>query len=170
MRGIGSHAPRLKAMGRPKAPAHKPWRSRRSGRAGEPAAGESVGASESLDDVRRTRGFPPTRPMARPMARRIACPISMSHYQRSLVLCRPPERPQRDLVLRPGSRPVAAGASAPQPTGIVELGEDAPSRRSILPADREPTSDALSPLRRQNSRQEPGALAAHAGIWAGETG
>ena len=35
-------------------------------------------ASESLDDVPRiARGFPPTR--------RIACPISMGHYQRSLV-------------------------------------------------------------------------------------
>ncbi len=46
MRDIGSHAPGLKAMGRPKA-----LGSRRSGRAGEPAAGNSVGASESLDDV-----------------------------------------------------------------------------------------------------------------------
>ena len=34
---------------------------------------------------RRTRGFPPTRPLARPLARRIACPISMGQYQRSLV-------------------------------------------------------------------------------------
>ncbi len=51
MRGIASPAPRLKAMGRPKA-----LGSRRSGRAGEPAAGEPaagelVRASESLDDV-----------------------------------------------------------------------------------------------------------------------
>ncbi len=55
MPDIGSHVPRLKAMGRPKA-----LGSRRSGRAGEPAVGESavgesavgesVGASESLDD------------------------------------------------------------------------------------------------------------------------
>ena len=45
MRDIGSHAPRLKAMGRPKA-----LGSRRSGRAGEPAVGESVRASGSLDD------------------------------------------------------------------------------------------------------------------------
>ncbi len=45
MRGIGSHAPRLKAMGSPKALGN-----RRSGRAGDPAAGESVGASASLDD------------------------------------------------------------------------------------------------------------------------
>ena len=86
------------------------------------------------------------------------------------LLCRPTERPQRDLVLRPGSRPVAADASAPQPTVIYELGEDAPSRRSILPADQDPTSDALSPLRRQNPREEPGALAAHAGICAGGAG
>ncbi len=46
MRVIASHAPRLKAMGRPKALGN-----RRSGRAGEPAACESVGASESLDDA-----------------------------------------------------------------------------------------------------------------------
>ncbi len=46
MRDIGSHVPHLKATGRPKALGN-----RRSGRAGEPAAGESVGASESLDDV-----------------------------------------------------------------------------------------------------------------------
>ncbi len=46
MRDIGSHAPRLKAMG-----SRKALGSRRSGRAGEPPAGESVGASESLDDV-----------------------------------------------------------------------------------------------------------------------
>ena len=32
--------------------------------------------------ARIARGFPPTRPMAR----RIASPISMGHYQRSLVL------------------------------------------------------------------------------------
>ncbi len=31
---------------------------------------------------RKTRGFPPTRPLAR----RIACTISMGHYQRDLVL------------------------------------------------------------------------------------
>ncbi len=46
MRDLGRHAPRLKAMGRPKALGN-----RRSGRVGEPAAGESVRASESLDDV-----------------------------------------------------------------------------------------------------------------------
>ncbi len=46
MRDIGSHARHLKAMGRPKALGNC-----RSGRAGEPAVGESVRASESLDDA-----------------------------------------------------------------------------------------------------------------------
>ncbi len=63
MRDIGSHAPRLKAMGHPKA-----LGSRRSGRAGEPAAGESVRASESLDDVPqdpRRPSYPPVGPTDR---------------------------------------------------------------------------------------------------------
>ncbi len=63
MRDIGSHAPRLKAMGRPKA-----LGSRRSGRAGEPAAGELVGASESLDDIPqdpRLLSYPPVGPTDR---------------------------------------------------------------------------------------------------------
>ncbi len=58
MRDIGSHAPRLKAMGRPKALGN-----RRSGRAGEPAAGESVGASESLDDVPHRPRLPSCPPI-----------------------------------------------------------------------------------------------------------
>ncbi len=63
MRVIASHAPRLKAMGSPKALGN-----RRSGRAGEPAAGESVGASESLDDVPhrpRLPSYPPVGPTHR---------------------------------------------------------------------------------------------------------
>ncbi len=63
MRVIASHAPRLKAMGRPKALGN-----RRSGRAGEPAAGESVEASESLDDAPqdpRLPSYPPDGPTDR---------------------------------------------------------------------------------------------------------
>ncbi len=63
MRDIGSHAPRLKAMGRPKALGN-----RRSGRAGEPAAGESLRASESLDDAPqdpRLPSYPPAGPTDR---------------------------------------------------------------------------------------------------------
>ncbi len=57
MRDIGSHAPRLKAMGRPKALGN-----RRSGRAGEPAVGDSVGASESLDEVPQDPRLPSEPP------------------------------------------------------------------------------------------------------------
>ena len=52
-----------KALGRPKA-----LGSRRSGRAGEPAAGESVGASESLDHAPhrpRLSSYPPGGPSDR---------------------------------------------------------------------------------------------------------
>ncbi len=64
MRDIASHAPRLKAMCRPKILGN-----RRSGRAGEPAVGESVRASESLDDVPqdpRLPCYPPVGPTDRP--------------------------------------------------------------------------------------------------------
>ncbi|MCZ6770835.1 MAG: hypothetical protein O7G83_02455 [Proteobacteria bacterium] len=57
MRDIASHAPRPQALGGPKA-----LGSRRSGRAGEPAAGELMGASESLDDAPlrpRLPSYPP---------------------------------------------------------------------------------------------------------------
>ena len=63
MQGIASHAPRLKAIRPPKA-----LGSRRSGRAGEPAAGQSVRASESLDDVPqdpRLPSYPPGGPADR---------------------------------------------------------------------------------------------------------
>ncbi len=40
------------------------------------------GRRKALTMSRIARSFPPTRPLAR----RIACPISMGHYQRSLVL------------------------------------------------------------------------------------
>ncbi len=67
MLDIGSHAPRLKAMRRPKA-----LGSRRSGRAGEPPVGESVRASESLDDVPqdpRLPSYPPDGPPVGPTDR-----------------------------------------------------------------------------------------------------
>jgi hypothetical protein len=47
------------------------------------------------------------------------------------------------------------------------LGEVHPARRPLLPANQGATPTALSPLRRQNPREGPGALAAHAGICAG---
>ncbi len=60
------------SYGQPESLGKPPFRSRRRTAGGRPKA---------LTMSRRTRGFPPTRPLAR----RIACPISMGHYQRSLV-------------------------------------------------------------------------------------
>ncbi len=77
MRNIGSHAGRRpKALG-----------SRRSGRAGEPAVGDSMGASESLDDVPqdpRLPSYPPHGPTDRPrdlygsLSARFGCLIPVS--------------------------------------------------------------------------------------------
>src|SRR5262249_11466297 len=53
------------------------------------------------------------------------------------------------------------------PEGRSVLGALHQPRRSLLSANQDTTSAALSPLRRQNPREEPGALAALAGIWAG---
>ncbi len=47
-------------------------------RSGRRTAG---GRRKALPMTRIARGFPPTHPLAR----RFACPISMGHYQRSLV-------------------------------------------------------------------------------------
>ncbi len=54
-----------------------PFRSRR-----RTGSGRTGGRRIALPMSRIARGFPPTRPLAR----RIACAISMGHYQRSLVL------------------------------------------------------------------------------------
>ena len=63
-------APGPKSLGKP------PFRScRRTG------SGPTGGRRQALPMSRIARGFPPTRPLAR----RIACTISMGHYQRSLV-------------------------------------------------------------------------------------
>ncbi len=62
--------------------ARKPWETTVPvGQANRQRANR-CGRRKALTMPRRTRGFPPTRPLAR----RIACPISMGHYQRSLVL------------------------------------------------------------------------------------
>ncbi len=79
MRGIGSHAPRLKAMGRPKA-----LGSRRSGRAGEPAAGESVGASESLADVPQDPRLPSYPPFGPPFGPPVGPPVGPTHRPHDL--------------------------------------------------------------------------------------
>jgi hypothetical protein len=50
---------------------------------------------------------------------------------------------------------------------LSQLGEVHPAHRPLLSANQDATPPAKSPLRRQNPREEPGALAAHAGICAG---
>src|ERR1700719_2335490 len=62
---------------------------------------------------------------------------------------------------------LAQVAQATQPACVHELGEVHQHHRPLLPVDQDTTPAALSPLRRQNPREEPGALAAHAGICAG---
>ncbi len=64
-RGDAGHR---KPCGTPSAPWPKTLGSRRFGRAGEPAVGDSMGASESLDDVPHRPGlssYPPVGPTDR---------------------------------------------------------------------------------------------------------
>jgi hypothetical protein len=68
------------------------------------------------------------------------------------------------VVLKQGKAALARVAQAAQPNGTPQLGEVHPVRRPILSANQNDTPAAFSPLRRQNPREEPGALAAHAGI------
>jgi hypothetical protein len=60
--------------------------------------------------------------------------------------------------------------NATQPEGSALMGAIHQARRSLLSADQGSTPIALSPLRGQNPREEPGALAALAGIWPGGRG
>jgi hypothetical protein len=64
-------------------------------------------------------------------------------------------------------RALAQDASAPEPEGRSALGALHQPRRSLLSADQDTTPAALSPFRRQDPREESGALAALAGIRAG---
>src|ERR1700692_465959 len=75
--------------------------------------------------------------------------------------------PERVVVLQQGEAALARIAQATQPNGTPQLGEVHPVRRPLLSANQNYTPVALSPLRRQNPREEPGALAALAGICAG---
>ena len=53
--------------------------------------------------------------------------------------------------------------------GVPELGEIHPPYRPVLSADQDPAPAAVTPLRRQDPREEPGAIEALAGTcWGGE--
>src|SRR6266566_4740764 len=71
------------------------------------------------------------------------------------------------VVPRQGEAALARVAPAAQPNGPPQLGAVHPACRPLLSANQDATPFAMSPLRRQNPREEPGALAAHAGICAG---
>src|SRR5229473_2847226 len=75
--------------------------------------------------------------------------------------------PEPVVVLQQNEAALARIAQATQPNGTPQLGEVHPVRRPLLSANQNYTPAALSPLRRQNPREEPGALAALAGICAG---
>ena len=66
-----------------------------------------------------------------------------------------------------GAKALAQDASAPESDVRSALGALRPPRRPLLSANQDTTPAALSPFRRQNPREEPGALAALAGICAG---
>ncbi|HEV7808186.1 MAG TPA: reverse transcriptase domain-containing protein [Solirubrobacteraceae bacterium] len=68
---------------------------------------------------------------------------------------------------RTGHLALVPGAAAPQPTLRDELGADATPRPAMAPNGPHPAPLATTAIRRQNPRQEPSALAAHAGICAG---
>jgi hypothetical protein len=77
------------------------------------------------------------------------------------------QSPEPVVVLQPGEGVLAQVAQATQSESESLLGALHPARGSLLPANQGATPAASSPLRRQNPREEPGALAAHAGICAG---
>ena len=61
-------------------------------------------------------------------------------------------------------------AQTTKPACVHELGKVHQHHQPRLPVHQDTTPAALSPFRRQNPREEPGALAAHAGIRAGAAG
>ena len=77
------------------------------------------------------------------------------------------KQPEPVVVLQRGAMALAQVAQTTQPACIHELGEVHQRHRPLLPVDQDTASTAMSPFRRQNPREEPGALAAHAGICAG---
>src|ERR1700726_4271507 len=62
---------------------------------------------------------------------------------------------------------LAEDAAATKPNRASRLGPLCSHHQPLLPTDPRTTPNALSSLRRHHPREEPGALAAHAGICAG---
>jgi len=70
------------------------------------------------------------------------------------LLCRFRKQPEPVVVLQRGAMALAQVAQATQPACIHELGEVHQLNRPLLPVDQDSTPTALSPLRRQNPREE----------------
>ena len=68
---------------------------------------------------------------------------------------------------RAQSRGTVSQALETKPARVHELGKVYQHHQPLLSVHQDTTPAALSPFRRQNPRDEPGALAAHAGIRAG---
>jgi hypothetical protein len=85
----------------------------------------------------------------------------------SELLRRSRERPVSVVVLQRGALALAKIAQATQPACVPQLGCVHPAHRLLLSANTDITPSTVASLRRQNPREEPGALAAPAGIRAG---
>ena len=77
------------------------------------------------------------------------------------------KQPEPVVVLQRGAMALDQVAQKTKSARIHELGKVHQHHQSFLPVHQDITPAALSPLRRQNPREEPGALAARAGIRAG---
>ena len=110
---------------------------------------------------RKKRATPrPAHPRTRPMAgkRRVrALQLLRSAWQRRCGLSVP----------RSGGTALADGAPAPQPAHQPDMGAHSPPQSPMATTYPHPASMAEREVRRQDPRQEPSALDAHAGICAG---
>src|SRR5207342_1473854 len=71
------------------------------------------------------------------------------------TLCRFRKQPEPVVVLQRGAMALDQVAQATQPACIHELGKVHQLNRPLLPVDQDTTPTAMSPLRRQNPREEP---------------
>ena len=83
------------------------------------------------------------------------------------LLCRARQQQGGQGIPGPGGQALAPGAAAPQPADPPELGTHGPSRHPVASPGPDHAPLAERAVRRPHPKQEPSALAAHAGICAG---
>jgi hypothetical protein len=76
----------------------------------------------------------------------------------------PPPRTEPVVVLQRGAMALDQVGQTTKPACVHDLGKVHQHHQPLLPVHQDTTPAALSPFRRQNPREEPGALAAHAGL------